>query len=106
MSTPATHTTSTTTSRVRRRGAGALVAVLLTAVALGGCMPDDARTFLDRTNALRRSLGVPALKEHDTLTNKAESWARHMASTGRLEHSTLSAGLSGLQWTALAENVG
>ena len=96
----------TTTSRARRRTVGALLALVITAVALAGCMPDDARTFLDRTNSLRRSHGVAALKENDTLTNKAESWARHMASTGRLEHSTLSAGLSTLSWSALGENVG
>jgi uncharacterized protein YkwD len=106
MSHPATLTARSTTSRVRRRGAGALVGVLLTAVVLGACMPDDARTFLDRTNAVRRSVGVAALKEHPTLTDKAESWARHLASIGRLEHSTLSAGLGSLRWTALAENVG
>jgi uncharacterized protein YkwD len=29
-----------------------------------------------------------------------------MAATGRLEHSTLSAGLGSLGWTALGENVG
>ena len=40
--------------RTRRR-AVALLAMVLLAVALAGCMPDDARTFLDRTNSLRRS---------------------------------------------------
>jgi uncharacterized protein YkwD len=92
--------------RARRRGLLATVAVALLAVALAGCMPDDARTFLDRTNSLRSSHGIAPLKEHDTLTDKAEAWARHMASTGKLEHSTLSAGLSSLSWTALGENVG
>jgi uncharacterized protein YkwD len=106
MSINATHTAAPTTSRARRRGAGALLALLLAVVALAGCMPNDARTFLDRTNSLRRSYGVPVLQENDILTDKAEAWARHMASTGRLEHSTLSAGLTGLRWTALAENVG
>jgi uncharacterized protein YkwD len=89
-----------------RRSAATIVAVVLLAVALAGCMPNDARTFLDRTNSLRRSVGAPALKEHDTLTAKAESWARQMASTGRLGHSTLTAGVSSLNWKALGENVG
>jgi uncharacterized protein YkwD len=106
MSITATLPTRPTTSRARRRGAGALLAVLVVAVALSGCMPDDSRTFFDRTNSLRRSQGVAALQESGTLTNKAEDWARHMAATGRLEHSTLSAGLGSLRWTALAENVG
>ena len=69
-------------------------------------MPTTAKTFLDRTNALRSAEGVRTLKEHDTLTNKAEAWAQHMAATGRLEHSNLSADLGGLRWTALGENVG
>ena len=107
MSITATLPADPTTRRTRaRRGGLAIVAIALLAVALAGCMPDDARTFLDRTNSLRRANSVPALAEHDTLTQKAEAWAQHMASTGRLEHSTLSAGLGSLRWTALGENVG
>jgi uncharacterized protein YkwD len=88
-----------------RLGVGiAVLAVLATIVA--GCMPDDARTFLDRTNSLRASRGLPALQEHGQLTDKAEAWAQHMARTGRLAHSDLSAGLDGLAWRALGENVG
>jgi uncharacterized protein YkwD len=93
-------------SRARRRSSGALLAIVLLAVAAAGCMPADAKTFLDRTNALRSSAGVPALKESDTLTRKAEAWAQHMASTGKLSHSNLTDGLSGLNWKALGENVG
>lgn len=90
----------------RGRAAVAALAVVVLGVALAGCMPDDARTFLDRTNSLRSSRGVAPLKEHDALTNKAEDWAWHMAATGRLEHSTISAGLGGVGWTALGENIG
>jgi uncharacterized protein YkwD len=107
MSVPATLPARPTTGRIRsRRGGLAVLAIALLAVALAGCMPDDARTFLDRTNSLRKANGVPSLAEHDTLTQKAEAWAQHMAATGRLEHSTLSAGLGSLGWTALGENVG
>ena len=107
MTVTATLPANTTTRRTRtRRGGLAIVAIALLAVALAGCMPDDSRTFLDRTNSLRRSKGVATLAEHDTLTQKAEAWAQHMAATGRLEHSTLSAGLGSLGWTALGENVG
>jgi uncharacterized protein YkwD len=92
--------------RARRRSAGALLAIVLLALAAAGCMPSDAKTFLDRTNALRGSYGIRALQEHDTLTQKAEAWAQHMAATGKLSHSNLSDGLGGLSWKALGENVG
>lgn len=90
---------------MRNRSAVVLAAVVF-AVAMAGCMPGDARTFLDRTNALRSSQGIAPLHEEDTLTNKAEAWAQHMASTGVLAHSSLSAGLGGLPWRSLGENVG
>jgi uncharacterized protein YkwD len=89
----------------KRRSVGGVVAIVLLALTAAACMPKDARTFLDRTNGLRASHGVKALQEHDTLTRKAEAWAQHMASTGRLEHSQLSANLGSLRWRALAENV-
>ncbi|MEQ1786601.1 MAG: CAP domain-containing protein [Acidimicrobiales bacterium] len=109
MSTAAVHQAeSTITARPRRsrRSAAALLALLLFAVATAGCMGAEERTFLDRTNALRSSQGVRTLKEHDALTDKAEAWAQHMASTGRLEHSSLTVGLASVSWTALGENVG
>jgi uncharacterized protein YkwD len=89
-----------------RRSAGAILALLLLAVAAAGCMPGDAKTFLDRTNNLRASHGLRSLQENDTLTRKAEEWAQHMAATGRLEHSNLSSNLGSLRWKALGENVG
>ena len=92
--------------RTRRRSAGALLAIVLLALAAAGCMPADAKTFLDRTNQLRTSQGVPALKENDTLTRKAEAWAQHMAKTGQLAHSNLADGLDGLNWKMVGENVG
>ena len=94
------------TTRFRSRSAGTLLAILLLAIAAAGCMPAAERTFLDRTNSLRASQGIAKLHENDTLTKKAEAWAQHMASTGRLEHSTMSAGLGSLNWSALGENVG
>ncbi len=101
----ASHLMTARTTRIRTRSAGALVAILLLSVAAAGCMPASERTFLDRTNTLRTSQGVSRLRENDVLTRKAEAWAQHMASTGRLEHSTVSAGLGDLDWTALGENV-
>jgi uncharacterized protein YkwD len=90
----------------KRRSLTAILAIVVLALAAAGCMPQDAKTFLDRTNNLRRSVGVRTMGEHDTLTAKAEAWAQHMASTGRLEHSNLASGLSGLNWRYLGENVG
>jgi uncharacterized protein YkwD len=88
----------------RRRAIG--VAALVVALVATGCMNDDERTFFDRTNALRAAVGAPALVEHILLDLKAQSWARQMASAGRISHSRLSAGLGGLDWTYLGENVG
>lgn len=90
----------------RTRTAGTLLAMVLLAVVASGCLPAEEQTFLDRTNALRSSVGVRQLDEHGTLTAKAEAWANYMASTGRLEHSNLSSNLPGVSWTALGENVG
>ena len=91
---------------IRPRSAGALLAVVLLAVVAAGCMPAEERTFLDRTNGLRAANGLPALSEHGVLTDKAEAWAQQMAATGTLEHSSLTAGVDGLAWRVLGENVG
>lgn len=93
-------------STAKRRSLGATVAIVLLALAAAGCMPSDAKSFLDRTNSLRSSQGVAKLKESSTLTNKAEAWAQHMAATGKLAHSNLTANLGGLKWKSLGENVG
>jgi len=107
MSTIAAHPVEPATkSTSRRRGVLGVVAIALLAIALAGCMPGDAQTFLTRTNAVRKTEGSRALVQHPALTEKAEAWARHMAASGRLEHSTLSAGLGNVAWTALGENVG
>jgi uncharacterized protein YkwD len=93
-------------ARRRLRPFVGLIAVLAVLLGAAACMPAEERTFLDRTNALRASQGVRPLAEQDVLTSKAEAWAQHMAATGQLAHSQLTAGLSSLPWTALAENVG
>lgn len=98
--------TNTAPTQAKRRSMGAILAMVLLALVAAGCMPADAKTFLDRTNALRSSQGVRPLKEHDTLTDKAEAWAQHMARTGKLAHSNISDGLEGLNWRSVGENVG
>jgi uncharacterized protein YkwD len=99
-------TANTAPKHTKRRSMGAVLAMVLLALVAAGCMPRDARTFLDRTNTLRSSHGVRPLREHDTLTRKAEEWAQHMASTGKLAHSNLADGLGSLNWRSLGENVG
>ena len=89
-----------------RRRALALLAVVVLALTATACLPKEEQSFLDRTNAMRRTAGVRLLAEHGTLSTKAEAWAQQMARTGKLSHSTLTAGLSGLRYRALGENVG
>lgn len=95
---------SPTIGRPRRTVLGLLAVVLVTLVA--GCLPPEEQTFLDRTNSFRSANGVAPLREHATLTKKAEDWARSMAATGTLAHSDLTSGLGGLDWRSLGENVG
>lgn len=89
----------------RRRIAVPVLGVALSAVA-AGCLPAQENTFLERTNALRTSAGLPVLSDHEVLNEKAEAWAQHMAATGVLEHSQLTDSVEGLQWFRLAENIG
>ena len=90
----------------RRRTVLALAGVTVLATASAGCLEAEEMTFYDRTNALRASQGVDALRDHDALNVKAEAWARHLAETGVLAHSQLSQSLESLPWHLLAENVG
>lgn len=83
-----------------------LLGVALSAVAAAGCLPAQENTFLERTNALRTSAGLPVLSDHEVLNEKAEAWAQRMAKTGVLEHSRLTDSVEGLQWFRLAENIG
>jgi uncharacterized protein YkwD len=99
-------TTDLATTPSRRHRALALLAVVLLAVTATACLPAEEQSFLDRTNSLRSSQGIRPLQEHSVLTQKAESWAQHMASTHSLAHSTLSSGLSRVAWRSLGENVG
>ena len=90
----------------RRRRTVGLLAVVVLALTATACLPREEQSFLDRTNAMRRTAGARQLDEHGVLSAKAEAWAQHMARTGNLAHSTLSDGLGGLRYRALGENVG
>lgn len=100
---PAPHTPTTTRGR---RGRAGIVAVVLTAAfLLGACMSPDQQTAFDKVNASRTTRAVPALHEDETANSKAQQWAEHLASIGRLEHSNLASGMD-RSWKRLGENVG
>ncbi len=90
-----------TAARPVRAVAGILVGALL----LTGCLFGNAQSFVDSTNQLRSSKGVPALANHGVLEAKAQAWAEVLASRGTLTHSNLADGLSGIAWRSLGENL-
>ena len=61
--------------------------------------------FLNRTNALRASLGLGSLKTNGELQAKARNWSQTQASAGTIFHSTLTDGVT-QNWHRLGENVG
>lgn len=79
--------------------------MLVGAMLLTGCLSSNAQSFVDRTNQLRASTGVPTLASHATLDAKAQAWAKTLASRGTLVHSNLADGLESLDWTTLGENL-
>lgn len=85
----------------------ALVLAPLLVLGLAACQPtpqqDSVRSHI---NESRQAQGVPQLGGDLIIDYKAQAWAEHLAATGRLAHSTLSSGVGGMAWTAVAENVG
>lgn len=66
----------------------------------------DASSYLAQVNALRSSVGAPALRIDGNLSSLAQGWAARLAQQGALSHTPdLSAGVTG-DWTKLGENVG
>lgn len=61
--------------------------------------------MIDAINHSRAQHGLPALREHVELNNKADSWARTMRNQCRIWHSRLSDGAP-VGWQKLGENVG
>jgi uncharacterized protein YkwD len=93
---------SATASR-RRSLAGLLLAATLL---LTGCLTREQQTVLDELNADRQAAGLVALPPNDHAVAKAQAWAEKLARDNALSHSNLAAGLEGLCWRAIAENVG
>ncbi|WP_426573333.1 CAP domain-containing protein [Aquihabitans sp. McL0605] len=95
-----------TTARRRLMGAAACIVL---ALVLTSCFTGNQTKMVSQINASRRAYGKPALAADMAATRKAQSWAQHMADTGRLEHSGGGSSLStaGLpKWCAVGENVG
>jgi uncharacterized protein YkwD len=92
------------TRTTRRRSlAGLLVAA---ALLLAGCLTGEQQTVLDELNADRQAAGLAALPANDPAVAKAQAWAEKLARDNALSHSNLAAGLEGLCWRAIGENVG
>lgn len=70
-----------------------------------GASGNTASDYVARINALRASVHVQPLYVDAQLTGLAQGWAQHMAATGVLSHSSLTAGVTE-RWGKLGENVG
>ena len=85
----------------------ALLLAPLLVLGLAACQPSPQQESVrSHVNASRQAHGVHRIAGDMIIDVKAQRWAEHLASTGRLAHSSLSSGLDGLPWTAVAENVG
>ena len=67
--------------------AAVLAALLLGGAAHAQASPDDIAEILAAHNAYRAPLGLPPLRWSDSLEDKAQSWADHLAEIGELVHS-------------------
>jgi uncharacterized protein YkwD len=93
------------TARSAARPAALLLSVALSALILTGCLPSNSQSFIDRTNSLRASHGIHALRNHGALDAKAQAWAEETARRGSLVHSNLSDGLHTVAWRTIGENL-
>lgn len=83
-----------------------MAAVLVVALSLAGCLNDQQQDVLDELNADRRAASRTVLPaDLQQAQDKAQAWAEQLARQGSLSHSNLSAGMSGVRWCGLAENV-
>lgn len=93
-------------TRVTRRSTVVIAFVVALAMVATGCTKNryawDSAVLV---NQERHNRGVHDLKLDDTLVNKAQAWAEHMARTGTVSHSVLTQGV-GSNWRVLGENVG
>lgn len=120
---PTTTTTTTTTttapppprptapepSRKVRVAAAAPQAAAATPAAPAPAPPIDsggAAEITALTNSVRASAGLPPLQRDGSLDAMAASWAKELASSGRLRHSNIPSRIVGKPWSTAGENVG
>jgi len=84
-----------------------VVAVVMASGLLTACETTEADRLavIDQVNASRAANGLPALREHATLDQKADAWAARLRDECNIFHSKLSDGAPP-EWRKLGENVG
>ena len=100
--------TTPETPQATRRPAGVAKLVVMAAIfalLLSSCFTSQQNAVAKYVNNSRSSHSVPKVKQNRQLTNKAQSWAEYLSRIGRLNHSSLSKGIT-QKWKALGENVG
>jgi uncharacterized protein YkwD len=85
--------------------AAAMLLALTVPIQAASADGNTSSDYVARINALRASVGVQPLLVDGQLTGLAQGWAQHMAATGSLSHSSLTAGVTE-PWGKLGENVG
>ena len=81
-----------------------LVPFVALALLLSACSPEQLDAF-QRVNYDRAANGLGGLNPQESLMNKAQMWADHLASIGTLQHSSVADGCDP-GWWMLGENVG
>ncbi len=81
-------------------------APVVPAAAVVAAAPGAAGDIAARTNSVRAGRGVAALAREGSLDSAAAAWARELATSGVLRHSSLPQQLLGKPWSTLGENVG
>jgi hypothetical protein len=92
----------------RRTAALVAIVVAVTLALFGAATPafaSDSGTLASLVNRDRAAHGLRALSRSGSLDAVAASWARHMASAGRMSHNPNLAGQVPSGWRALGENV-
>lgn len=94
-------------SPLRTKRLALLVATPLLVLGLAACQPNaQQESVRSHINASRQADGLHHVEDDVAVRIKAQAWAEHLASKGRLSHSSLSSGLDVVPWVAVAENVG